>query len=256
VVKSLGVLDNVKFVNRLAFLIGALSVFIVFVSIVIYVLQNGFKIEHITIKGNTAHITREQLSYIAKNRLRGTFFTLDIDNLQREFTEIPWVQSVTVTRDFPDAITVNINEYQAIARLGDEGLISLNGRIFSGADDRTTLPVFNGLSTQVPQFITNYAILKPLLSANNISLTRLDLSVSGISRVFFSNNLEVVICNFDISATVKKLSKYWNKLYQLNPDLTYVNMCYKNAVAINSSKNIKPPAAAIKPNIAKKGKSQ
>lgn len=249
-VKGLGILDNIKAINRLTYLIGAFSVFIIIGSAVLYVLENWFTIDRIIIKGNTTHITREQLSYIAKNRLRGTFFTLDINNLQHEFMQIPWVQSVTVTRDFPDSITVNINEYEAIARLRDESLISMSGGIFSGADDSTALPVFNGLASQVPGFLNDYKLLKPFLQAKKISLTRLDITGSGITKVFFSNNLQVVICKADIGLDLAVLFKYWDKLYQLNPNLYYVNMCYKNAVAINSPKL----AADTQSSVTQKGK--
>ena len=250
-VRSFGIFDNEKAVNRLAYLIGAFSVFIVLASAVLYVLQNWFTIDRITIKGNTRHITQEQLSYIAKNRLRGTFFTLDINSLQREFLQVPWVQSVTVTRDFPDAITVNVNEYDAIARFGDEGLVSVKGNVFSGADDSTTLPVFNGMLKQVPNFLDDYQALKPLLHDKNINLNRLDVTASGITKIYFSNDLQVIICNVNIASNIEILSKYWDKLYQLNPNLNYINMCYKNAVAINSPKGV---VTDTKANVTKKGK--
>jgi cell division protein FtsQ len=220
----------------MAYLIGAFAVFIIFASFGLYILQNWFTIERITITGKTTHITQEQLSYIAKNRLRGTFFTLDINRLQREFLQIPWVQSVTVIREFPDAITVNVNEYEAVARFGEDGLVSESGNVFIGADDSTTLPTFNGYASQIPQFLNSYNTLKPFLKAKNINLNQLDLNGSEITKLYFSNNLEVVICAADISKGVEVLSKYWDKLYQLNPNLTYINMCYKNAVAINSGK--------------------
>ncbi|HLX53182.1 MAG TPA: FtsQ-type POTRA domain-containing protein [Aquella sp.] len=255
-VKGLSVLDNIKFVNRLAYLIGAFAVFIIFASTVLYILQNWFTIDRISIKGNTAHITREQLSYIAKNRLRGTFFTLDINRLQREFLQIPWVQSVTVNREFPDTITVYINEYEAIARLGDEGLVSSSGSVFTGADDSTTLPTFNGLVSQIPYFLNDYKVLKPFAESKNINLIRLDLSGSGITKLYFSNDLEVVICALDISQGVQVLSKYWDKLYQLNPNLNYINMCYKNAVAINSAKSVQITDTNAKDGLVEKGKSQ
>lgn len=238
VTNRLGILDDTKFIERLSYLIGAFAIFIVCGSILIYILHNWFKIEHITIKGNTRHITNEQLSYIAQNRLHGTVFTLDIKSLQREFLQIPWVQSVVVNREFPDSITVNINEYDAIARWGDEGMLSLNGRIFSGADDSTTLPTFNGHTGQIPQLINDYNELKPFLKLRNLNLLKLEVTGSGITKIFFSNNLQVVVCSLDITNRINTLNKYWDKLYQLNPDLNYVNMCYKDALAINSPKTL------------------
>ena len=230
---SLYRLDNIKLVNRLSFLIGALAVFIILSSCIYYVAQNWFKIEQIKIQGNTTHITEAQLSYIAKNRLKGTFFTLDIDSLQREFQRIPWVKSVTVLREFPGTITVDIKEYDVIARFGEDGLISGEGRVFNGADDRATLPIFAAPQQQIGQLLDDYQRLKPLLARKNLTLSKLELNGAGITKIMFGNNMQVVICSIDISDSLQVLTRYWDKLHALNPNLNYINMCYKNAVAIN-----------------------
>jgi cell division protein FtsQ len=230
---SLYRLDNIKLVNRLSFLIGTLAVFIILSSCMYYIIQNWFRIEQIKIQGNTTHITEEQLSYIAKNRLTGTFFTLDIDRLQHEFQRIPWVKSVAVLREFPDTIVVNIDEYDVIARFGSDGLIAGDGKVFDGADDSTTLPTFVAQQQQIGQLLDDYRSLKPLLAQKNLTLTKLELNGGGITKIIFSNNMQVVICNVDISDSLKTLARYWDKLYTINPNLSYINMCYKNAVAIN-----------------------
>ncbi|MFN7094939.1 MAG: cell division protein FtsQ/DivIB, partial [Burkholderiales bacterium] len=233
--RGLNLLDNVKFVNRLAYLIGGLAVFILLFSWITYIVQNWFRIERITIKGNIQHVTSEQLSYIARNRLKGTFFTLDINNLQEEFRKVPWVKTVTVEREFPDAITVNIVEYQAIGRWGDDGLLSGDGRIFSGADDSTSLPIFLATKPQVAEVLQDYTLIQDSLAKHKLSLTQLYLSGSGITKLYLSNNLHIIVCGANFAQKWQRLMQYWDKLYQLNPNLSYINMCYKNAMAINSA---------------------
>lgn len=234
--KNFILLDNVKFVNRLAYLIGAIAIFALLSGVFVYVIQNWFKIDRITIRGDVPHITSEQLSYIAKNRLRGTFFTLDIDRLQSEFSKIPWVKSVTVTRDFPDTITVYISEYKAVARFGDENLIASDGRVFSGADDSITLPVFNGLQNQIPLFLSDYKLLQPFLKNESMNLVKLDISSSGVSKLYFYNGLEVIMCGTDLTTDVDTLGKYFDKINQLDPGINYINMCYHNAIAVRGLK--------------------
>lgn len=250
-----GFFDNERFVNRLAYLIGGLAIFILLFSGIDYVVQNQFHIEKINIVGNPKHITQSQLSFIAKNRLHGTFFTLDIDALQYEFRQVPWVKDVTVSRDFPDSITVKINEYDAIARFGDDGLIAQDGKVFNGADDNPLLPVFYTDSSNIMAALKDYKIIQPLLQQNNVTLQKLYLGGTGITKLYLSNNLLVTICGSDITAAWQTLTKYWGQLYQLNPNLTTVNMCYKNALAINSVSSAKINASGlVKSEGNKKGK--
>lgn len=249
--RNIIVFDNVKVVNRLSYLIGTLAILTLFLSIVLYVIHNRFKIDRITITGNVPHITSEQLSYIAKNRLRGTFFTLDIDRLQSEFSKIPWVKSVVVTRNFPDTITVYVTEYKAVARFGSEDLISPDGGVFSGADDSAILPIFNGRKEQISQFLEDYKLLQPFLTSESLGLTSLELDSSGLSKLYLSNNLEVVMCDIDIASNVDILRKYFDKINQLGSGINYINMCYHNAVAVRGLSRYK---SAVESGVTVKAK--
>ncbi len=230
---KLAILDNVKFLNRSSYLIGILAVLILLFSGIDYAVQRRFHIQHIVIEGDIKHVTKEQLSYIAKNRLKGTLFTLNISSLQQEFRQIPWVKEVTVSREFPDTIIVDISEFNALARFGEEGLISEEGKIFEGADSNIDLPTFYVSVNQIPDALKDYKILSELLKNHSISLSKLFLARTGIMRFELSNNLTITICGNDIENQVDLISQYWDRLYQLNPKLNSINLCYKNAMAIN-----------------------
>ena len=248
-------LDNVKLINRSAYLMGGLAVFLLLFSLVDYGVRNWFLIERITITGDINHTSEKQFSYIAKNRLKGNLFTLDIDSLQEEFKQIPWVKEVTVSRDFPDAITIWLSEYDAIARLNDEALITQDGKVFDGADDRIILPTFDVQLRNIPEAISDYRAILPILSKHKIQIKKLTINGVGITKIEFStrdsstrdssNKLNVVICGANFAADIATLDKYWNKLYALNPGLNYVNMCYKNAMAINAIARVLPTSSSV-----------
>ena len=56
----------------------------------------------------------------------------------------------------------------------------------------------------------------------------------------------VTICGNDISTQLSLLDKYWQKLYDINPKLSSINLCYKNALAINSPMVIESPVISAK----------
>jgi cell division protein FtsQ len=233
-------LGSVKFLNRLAYLVSIISLLIIAGSITLYAMQNWFTINKIIVEGDTNHISHKQLDGIT--HLRGSFFTLDISGLRQEFFKIPWVKEVAVERQFPDIIIVRLKEYQAAAYWGGDGsLLSMDGRIFVGGDDVSLmglggrkLPTFYAASNQIEELLARYSLILPLLEKNRLILERFDYLGVGLSKIYLTNGLQVVICGSDVVERINLLAGYLPELYKINPKLNYINMCYKNALAINA----------------------
>lgn len=243
-------LDNAKFNNRLAFLINFASVLILVFCLLHYIARNWFTVNRIIIEGDIYHVTPVQLTYIAQNRLHGTFFTLDIAGLKSAFQEIPWVRQVSVKRHFPHTIIVNVEEYKAIARIGDDDMLAENGDVFDGADnDNSSLPVFYVSSSRAALALEKYKQIQSILIRHDDSLSKLWLTSPLITQFTTKNNLQVEICSTDFNNSLIKIDKYWDKLYKINPKLNSINLCYKNAIAINYESSIfvkKQSESAIK----------
>lgn len=231
----MGIFDNVKFINRLAYLLGGLAVFILLFSFIDYMVNNWFEIEKVTVTGNMEHINQNELSSLAQNDVHGNLFTLDINDLQDEFRQIPWVKHVTISREFPTGISVGLTEYSAVAKIGGRKLISADGKIFKGTES-SDLPVFDAPMQNISEALIDYQLIGRILNKREVRVESLSINGLGITKIDFSNNLKVIICGTEIENQLKLLDQYWDKLYELNPGLNYVNMCYKNALAINAIK--------------------
>ncbi len=237
------VFDNLKFINRLAFLIGGLAVFILIFSFVEYGVNNWFTVNKVIVTGDMEHVDQNDLKSVAINTVEGNLFTFDIHEMQANFLEIPWVKHIAVSRSFPNDVMVNISEYKAIAYLGDFQLISDDGKVFNGTATES-LPVFDTSVDNVSEALSDYHLIGRVLPNRNLSIKRISINGMGITKLYFSNDLQVVICGSEIEAELKLLDSYWDKLYTINPGLNYVNMCYKNAMAINAIN--KSSAVAVK----------
>jgi cell division septal protein FtsQ len=54
----------------------------------------------------------------------------------------------------------------------------------------------------------------------------------GLTKVEFSDGLKITICGSDLNSSLALLNKYWSQLHEIEPNLLYINMCYKDAIAI------------------------
>jgi cell division protein FtsQ len=89
------------------------------------------------------HVTREQVQAVIGERLKGTFFTVDLEAARAAFSGLPWVRNVEVRRTWPDKLEVAIEEQVAFANWSDGKLVNTHGELFDAAlvDG---LPVFSG----------------------------------------------------------------------------------------------------------------
>lgn len=229
--------DNAKFNNRLAYLINSISVLILIFSGIHYIVKNWFTVNKIVIEGNIKHITPVQLSYIAHNKLHGTFFTLDISGLKSEFLEVPWVRQVSLKRHFPHTIVVTVEEYNVLARIGNDALLAENGYVFDGADDNINLPVFYVEPDRASLALDKYRQIESVVARHQTSVDKLWLNTPQITKFMTAGNLLVTICDDDLTSKLSVLDQYWDRLYKLNPGLKSINLCYKNALAINPIAN-------------------
>ena len=51
-----------------------------------------------------------------RDSLRGTFFTVNLDQARRSFEKLPWVRHAEVRRQWPARLDVTIEEHKPVAR--------------------------------------------------------------------------------------------------------------------------------------------
>jgi len=61
-------------------------------------------------------------------RIKGNFFTADLDAVRAAFESVPWVRKAMVRREWPNKLIVTVEEHRALGTWGDDGrLLSVKG---------------------------------------------------------------------------------------------------------------------------------
>ena len=144
-----------------------------------------FSIQGITVKGNVTHSNVVTLRANVLPQLSGNFFTLNLLQARQAFEQIPWIRSALVRREFPNRLSVTLDEFQPVALWGFEGdgkFLSVEGAVFEvNADDvdSDTLPLLKGPESQAKTVLDMYKFLKPMMAKMDLSLDKLELSQRG-----------------------------------------------------------------------------
>src|SRR5688572_5301597 len=167
--------DDHRLLNQIAAALYALAVLtIVYAAIALVVRMPVFALGQIRVSGEIAHTTREQVAAIAPE-LRGTFFTLDLEQARAALEKLPWVRRAQVRRAWPDRLEVRIEEHVALARWDDVGLVNTHGEVFQAASG-AALPVFVGPPDAAAEMAVHYGQFRASLAAIGRAPSELRLS--------------------------------------------------------------------------------
>jgi cell division protein FtsQ len=126
-------------------------------------------------------------------RLRGNFFTVDLDDARELFESTPWVRHASVRRVWPNILRVQIEEQQPLALWNENQMINTWGEAFTAnmgeLDDDSELPQFSGPEGSEELAVQRYAELARWFSPLRLRVTELALSPRYAWRATLSNGL-------------------------------------------------------------------
>jgi cell division protein FtsQ len=152
-----------------------------------------FTLRSIEVEGT---LTRSQLPTLrthALPELAGNFFSIDLAEAQRAFESVPWVRRAIVRRIWPDKLSVQLEEHEALAlweaNEGDQAgmtrLVNTFGEVFEanlGDVEDEALPLFTGPEGRAAEMLALWKRLQPAFAAQGKRIERLMLSGRGSWR--------------------------------------------------------------------------
>ena len=141
--------DDVRQLNLATGALLVLLAVIVGICALIWQLRDSaFALKEIVLRGDLRHVTAPSVRATAVPQLRGGFFTADLGDVRRAFETVPWVRRATVSRHWPDALVVDIEEHVPLARWADGRGVDTDGELFAvnsaELDQYEDLPALEG----------------------------------------------------------------------------------------------------------------
>ncbi len=94
------------------------------------------------VDGEIKHLQRDRLESAVANAVDGGFFSVDLDRVREKVERLPWIESASVRRIWPDTLHVNVVEQVPLAYWGKDGFVSQRGEVFRPQQ----LPQLQGLA--------------------------------------------------------------------------------------------------------------
>ena len=176
-------------------------------------------------------------------RIRGNFFTVDLNAARAVFETVPWVQHASVRREWPNQLVVSVEEYVVLGTWGEqEGrLVSVDGIVFTAnldeAEEEGKLPVLDGPDGSAREVAQRLADLREWLTPLKVVPRSLTLSKRYAWTARLDNgivlNLGRANDRSEIKTRIDRLISVYPQLAAALPGrIEMIDMRYPNGLAL------------------------
>jgi cell division protein FtsQ len=178
------------------------------------VASDRWPIRWLELNGSFQRVSAEQLRSSLTPHMDASFFTIDLRQLNRSARRIPWVSSVRIRKQWPDTVSVSIEEYRPVAHWNEGELISASGEAFAvpGADDIQGLPWLRGPESRLDEVVAAWGEFNELMMPLALEIGRLQLDRRGAWSMTLTNGTQIRLGRDDATARLERLLTSWEVL--------------------------------------------
>ena len=225
--------DRPDILNAIAnTLFAAAFVLLAFVALHFAVRLPLFPLREVVVNGELAHTTAQQLEAAAKRELKGNFFTVDLAHARAVFERLPWARRVSVRREWPDRLLVDLEEHVPLARWGDTALVDTYGDVFAAAYDGE-LPVFIGPQGSAPEIAIQYDYFRRTLARIGRTPAQVQISARKAWEIRLDDRLVLELGREQLEERLSRfVALYERTIGPLQRRIEYADLRYPNGFAV------------------------
>jgi cell division protein FtsQ len=235
--------NNVRQLNLAASALYALLVLALAAAGGYWLIQRpAFALHEIQIDGDTNHIYAQTVRAGVVGKLKGNFFTVDLDAARAAFEQVPWVRHASVRRVWPNALAVTLEEYKPLGTWGSDQLVSVDGDLFTANQGELegTLPAFDGPDGSAKDVVARYRDFAKWFAPLNAKPEEVTLSARYAWTVKLSNGMQVELGKERTAESlldrVQRLVAAWPAVTRRwGGDIEYADLRYPNGFAIRAA---------------------
>lgn len=242
--------QDIKMLNAITNVLVGILLLALLMSGVWWVIQRPmFTLKLIRVEGVENQVLRHvnvlTVRDAALPKIKGNFFTTNLDSVRTAFEAVPWVHKASVQREWPNKLIVTLEEHQPLGTWDDDGrLMSVKGDIFTAnlaeAEEDADLILFSGPEGSEKEVLARYIDFKHWFSKISLAPEAVQYSSRYAWSVKLNNGMKVELGRVQDELSLKQrvdqlLTVYPQLVASLQDSIESVDMRYPNGLALKSS---------------------
>lgn len=203
--------------------------------------EQNSKITKVVVHGEPAHTTNQEIVSAIRKADLTSFFKLDVNQVQKLVTDLPWVLQVSVRKQWPDTVKVFVTEHQAVAIWNHDLLLNTQGDVFQApvAQYLDVLPHLYGPEGSEHETWQTFTKMNGLFELHQMKMTSLALSERFSWQLYLDNGVRL---NLGRKEKVQRVQRFIDLYPQIknssDKEVEAVDLRYDTGLAVSWKQSI------------------
>jgi cell division protein FtsQ len=192
-------------------------------------------VRRVLLEGTFQRVSPPEIESAVAQVAQGGLASVDLERIRKRVEATDWVDSAVVTRVWPDAIRVVVNEEVAAARWNDAGLLNARGELFirNARYVPPELPLLEGPEGSESQVAQLYIDAQGRLLESGLRLTGVRLDDRGAWELELADGLQVRLGRQDVKERLERFIRLASPTVAKRvAEIKYVDMRYTNGFSV------------------------
>ena len=190
----------------------------------------------VVVGGDFINLEEQDLASLVKAEIDGGFLSMNLNNLREQLQQHPWIHEVSVRKEWPSTLKVEVVEEVPIARWGHKGFLNRLGERLELPENSTlkSLPVIESEFGTSQDMIKQYQIVSELLVPTRLKLAELQRDSVGAWQVNTVPGIKLVLGREQIVEKIRRFVIVWRSGLELQMDnISLIDLRYPNGIAVS-----------------------
>lgn len=191
----------------------------------------------ITVKGEMPYTRNADIEQALDTINLSNFIQLDVNEVQTLIAKLPWVYSVSVRKQWPNALNIYVVDQTPVALWNADFLINQYGQAFQADSDRLNhkLPAFFGPEGSEHTALANYRNFNKLLAFSDLAIDELVLTERFSWQLTLNDGISL---NLGRENRIERIQRFVDVYPQIieqkqeNQQVDYVDLRYDTGLAV------------------------
>ncbi len=192
-------------------------------------------IRRVHFEGELVNVKASELRRIVAAQPLGGFFNSDLESIENALETLPWIDTASVRRQWPDAMRIHVYEQVPIARWGEDALLNVRGEMFYPPREGfpKNVPVLFGPEGRQRDVAAYFRRVAEMLQPIDLGVRALVQDERRSWRVLLSNGIQVELGRQEGEERMTRFARvYENMLVHKQADIAVVDLRYTNGFAV------------------------
>lgn len=196
---------------------------------------NSQKVATVHIENSLNFVTEQEIKDTVNKYVTTSLIAVDLDGMKAELEAQPWIREAVVRRQWPDALSIQVEEEIAIARWGNDKLLNQQGIVFQpdSIEEQMQLPLLAGPIDSEAKVMRQYQEFNQLLYPLGVRIRDLTLNGSGSYELTLINGVRVKLGRREVLERLRRLVVFLESEHGRDlQNVESIDLRYRNGLAV------------------------